>query len=282
MVCHPAWPAQPLTRPRTVGVNERADGLRVLQAHPCLSRQNLREVLAAHTVPEVPPAAPPELGAAAPPVRGSAALEPQEKPPVHPDQEEEFLWLRRGCAVLDALARRAENEHTLTPGERAVMTYTVGHLGQGPALVNHYLSQTYNVEPGEFLKSRLSGHPMSCPKIRSRVPDVAGAVGCACRFDGVDAPYPTPLLHLRQLRQRGTLGSDTVQLTGMELERLVLELIRVRGEISRSRALAERLEARLRTAMQEQAIDTIHTPAGDLARDADGSLKLTVARPDTP
>lgn len=262
--------------------NPLPDGLRILHEHPCLSRQNLLAVLAQHAVPEVQSAAPPDLGEKPGGTGRLDALASEEKAPVHPDHEEEFLWLRRGCAVLDAIARRADNEHTLTPSERAVMTYTVGHLGQGPALVNHYLSQTYNVEPGEFLKTRLSGHPMSCPKIRSRVPEVAGAVGCACRFDGVDAPYPTPLLHLRRLRQRGTLGSDAVQLTGLELERLVLELIRVRGDISRSLALADRLETRIRAAMQEQAIDTIRTPAGELVRDADGSLKLTVARPEQP
>lgn len=250
-------------------------GLTVLASHPCLGRQALLEVLSAHALPE--PGAADDDPAPGPSSWAPAAALPAA--PIEPDRDEELLWLRRGCAVIDAIARRAEAEHTLTPGERAALTYTVGHLGHGPQLVNHYLGRTYNVEAGELLKTRLSGHPMSCPKVRSRASDLAAAVGCACRFDDCDAPYPTPLLHLRGLRQRGMLVTDPVQLTGLELERLVVELVRLRGDLNRTAHLAEQVETRLREAMRAQDVATVNTPAGVLTLETDGALRLALGRP---
>ena len=46
------------------------------------------------------------------------------------------------------------------------------------------------------MKSALSGHPMSCPKIRQRVPQVTRRVKCDCHFPFAPDRYPTPVLHL--------------------------------------------------------------------------------------
>jgi hypothetical protein len=56
-----------------------------------------------------------------------------------------------------------------------------------------------DVSPTARLQSPLAGNPVSCPKIRKRIPHVTGAVPCNCQFDVQAGQYPNPRLHLATL-----------------------------------------------------------------------------------
>lgn len=115
----------------------------------------------------------------------------------------EAAHLRSRCSVLRTLVERTIERRVISSHERNVVTYTLGHLSRGADAVNEVLSAALNVSPQDLLKRPLRGHPMSCPKIRSRVPELASEVGCDCVFDAA-ASYPHPLLHLSTLRARSS------------------------------------------------------------------------------
>ncbi|MBI2567091.1 MAG: tetratricopeptide repeat protein [Candidatus Schekmanbacteria bacterium] len=199
-----------------------------------------------------------------------------ERAPYDLDQDQEALWLRQRCPVLNEIIRRAETASSLTADERVVLTYTLGHATRGAEMVNAVLARTLSVQESDFLKSRLRGNPMSCPKIRSRVSAISGAVDCNCRFDLSNATYPTPLLHLSELRAERQAGGDAVRLTRFQLENLVGELIKIKSEQRRMQRLQQSLEERLRAFMEEQAITELVTRHGLLRRDETGTFTVTL------
>ncbi|MBI4576710.1 MAG: hypothetical protein HY722_10650 [Planctomycetes bacterium] len=80
-----------------------------------------------------------------------------------------------------------------------VLVHTLGHLSPGVLAVNYILSRCVDVGPEVFLTSPLSGNPMSCPKVRKRIPQVTSRVDCSCTFPFAPDRYPTPPLHLLTL-----------------------------------------------------------------------------------
>jgi hypothetical protein len=103
------------------------------------------------------------------------------------------------CPVLAALRDKAEKNRRLTHDEQVVVAHTLGHSGAGVLAVNYLLDRCVDVSPTAALKTPLSGNPMSCAKIRKRIPHITGSVPCHCRFDLAPEHYPTPRLHLRTL-----------------------------------------------------------------------------------
>lgn len=199
---------------------------------------------------------------------------PVEAPSYQPEQDLEFQWILDRCGVLGEIERRARSGGILGNDERMVLTYTAGHLTKGPDAVNSVLSTLLNVEQTALLKSRLKGNPMSCPKIRSRVPEVAASVGCNCKFEASAGLYPNPLLHLNTLRSRG-IGGGTMSLTRLQVERIVSDLIRIRSEMERLGRLARELEQKLADFMEETGTAELSTAAGQLSRDPhSGRLSL--------
>jgi tetratricopeptide (TPR) repeat protein len=187
---------------------------------------------------------------------------PVEEAPYDPESDLEFLALVTHCAVLGELVRRVENGGVLSTDERIVITHSLGHLEHGPEAVNHLLSRTLNADPESFLKSRLRGNPISCPRIRSRLPQIAAAVQCDCRFAPDSGMYPTPLLHLESAREVARGGTAGTRLTRLQLERLVLDLIRARTRAERARRLARELEQRLAAVLEEQGLSHLDTATG--------------------
>jgi len=180
------------------------------------------------------------------------------------EADAEAQWLLSRCEVLSALVDRATHTAVLTSEQRQVVTYTLGHLTQGASATNAVLGRVLNVEPQGFLKRPLRGHPMSCPRIRGRVPDVAQSVRCDCRFAEGAGSYPSPLLHLREQPTARAGAASATQVSQLQLERLVAELLRARGEAKRWARTSDDLEARLREVMVSQALDTLDTPLGPL------------------
>lgn len=188
----------------------RADGLAepaphaALRQHPRIGREALHAAIAElkRRGPGPRPAAP---------VAGEGAEQETAQvwpaPPVAPpawtaadfEAHPEVGHLMRLCPVLAALRDKAEKNRRLTHDEQVVLAHTLGHSGAGVLAVNYLLDRCVDVAPTAALRTPLSGNPMSCGKIRKRIPHVTGSVPCNCRFDSARDHYPTPRLHLRSL-----------------------------------------------------------------------------------
>jgi len=181
-----------------------------------------------------------------------------------PDQDLQLQFLLNSCEVLGLLARKVFEEKELTNEERTVLTYVLGHLEKGPEAVNFFLSQTINASPAMFMKSRFQGNPMSCPKIRSKIPHITSKANCKCQFDPRLNMYPTPVLHLQALQQPGALVHDPSRLSAIKLQQIVKEYIKIKGEMKRLQLLAEGLEKTLVEIFKQNELQQIPTPIGTL------------------
>ncbi len=115
------------------------------------------------------------------------------------DRSPAMARLLQRCAVLAALRHKAEEERQLSHDEIVVLQHTLGHLPGGVAACNYLLERCLRTPASALLKSPLRGNPVSCPKIRSRLPHITARVPCACEFPDHPDAYPTPLLHLSGL-----------------------------------------------------------------------------------
>lgn len=211
------------------------------------------------------------------PLHGERTPEPDAVPraPYDPEQDEEYLWLIDRCTILAAIARKAEAEGDLSAEERLVFKHTVGHLRNGAEAANATLRKCRTVQPSELLKSPLRGNPMGCRRIQERVPHLVQDAGCECRFESSAGP-PTPLLHLMDLRVRGALGDVTNDLSRLQVERLVNDLIRTRVEMAKMSRLESRLQERIQAYMQAKGLAELETPAGVIRLGPGGTLTLTI------
>jgi hypothetical protein len=177
-----------------------------LRSHPRLSRQKLEAAIvslkasvaiqgsaprmlpASQAEADQEPATPADLEAfpVAPPTWTGADFH------THP----EVATILRHCPVLDALRTKVEQHRRLTHEEQVVLQHSLGHSGAGVLAVNYLLDACVDVRPSARLQSPLAGNPISCPKIRKRIPHVTGSVRCNCLFDFAPGRYPTPRLHL--------------------------------------------------------------------------------------
>lgn len=101
------------------------------------------------------------------------------------------------CPVLRHLVDRALRGEALDRDAIVVLQHTLGHLPEGPAIVNTLLRKIPGTTRQHRLTSRLGGNPTSCAKIRKRLGELTWRLDCDCDFEHAAADYPTPLLHLR-------------------------------------------------------------------------------------
>jgi len=120
------------------------------------------------------------------------------------------------CAVLDRLVDRALGGEALSHDAIVVLQHTLGHLAEGPAIVNALLRRVPGAGPRHRLVHRLGGHPTSCARIRKRLDQLTWSLDCDCSFDHAPADYPSPLLHLPGSRPRpvGLPSADKGRKTG--------------------------------------------------------------------
>lgn len=189
----------------------RADGTAepdphgLLRRQPRLSRPALHAAIAAlkgRAAASGPPVSVPVLDEG-PDAPRPAAADPGAFPPTPPawtgedfDTHPEIGVILRGCPVLAELRRKVERHRRLTHEEQVVLQHALGHSPAGVLAVNYLFDACVDVHPGARLQSPLAGNPISCPKIRKRIPHVTAAVPCHCLFDFAPGRYPTPRLHL--------------------------------------------------------------------------------------
>jgi hypothetical protein len=180
----------------------------------------------------------------------------------------EVSHLIRHCPVLAALKTKVEDHRRLTHDEQVVLMHSLGHSGVGVLAVNYLLEACVDVPPTARLQSAFSGNPISCPKIRKRIPHITGAVPCNCHFDVASGQYPNPRLHLLAVPEAPAQPppeAGRTPPTWDPVERAkALRVLRIKrqeldGEI-------EQLELELQRYMESAGVPEI--PAGD------GALRL--------
>ena len=167
--------------------------------------------------------------------------------------------------MLHALVAKVNQTSSLSKDESLVLIHTLGHLDHGPAAVNELFQRCLNADPTLFLKSRLRGHPMSCPKIRARIPQITAAVACNCAFDLAGNLYPTPLIHLHGLKL-GAAAPDALRLDSLQFQRLLQDYLKLRQRLRETQLLLSRCEQQLHDFFTTAGVDQIDTPFGLLRR----------------
>lgn len=220
-------------------------------------------------------ATPGEAGAE-PPWETAASAAPLPGAPdiFHLDQDPQFQYLLSKCPVLHALAEKINQTSLLTTDETLVLIHTVGHLENGPAAVNELFQRCVNADPALFLKSRLRGHPMSCPKIRSRIPDISAAVACNCAFDLAVNLYPTPIIHIHGLKP-GAAAPIGLTLDSLQFQNLLQEYVKLRKQLRETQLLLGRYEQQLGEFFGAAGVQEVQTPLGVLRRQEDKGGKVS-------
>ncbi len=215
------------------------DGLRWLLRLKRLTPETIRELgkSLVHSVPAQTPGHEEEVEI--PSSRVEAIAVQASRPSYHPETDPEFMILMTYCSVLRHLFQKARRESFLNYDEQLTIVHTIGHLTYGVEAVHYIFDHCVNAHDQLRLKSRLRGNPMSCPKIRKRIPDITSIVTCACTFDP-ELGYPTPLLHLRlhertepdvwKNMQRERLSEAYIRLA-RELESMKQELEFIRNQL---------------------------------------------------
>ncbi len=111
----------------------------------------------------------------------------------------EISHLLRSCAVLAALKEKVDKHRRLSHNEQVVLMHSLGHSRPGVLAVNYLFDSCVDVSASSRLQTPLSGNPISCPRIRKRIPHITGQVDCNCAFGFAPEHYPTPRLHLVNL-----------------------------------------------------------------------------------
>ncbi|MCC6625258.1 MAG: hypothetical protein IT385_28680 [Deltaproteobacteria bacterium] len=181
----------------------------------------------------------------------------------------ELRVLFGGCAVLRVLVDRARERRRLTHEEQMVLRHVLGYRPSGLLAVNYVFSRCPEIGRESFLQSQLAGHPMSCPKIRKRVPDVTARVPCNCEFKVKTDHYPTPLLHLDEARARGLLPERAPHSERVE-PAVVEDWAR---KVAHTREQIGRLQAELQATEQRLAVELAQLEGGRLVLEG-GTWKL--------
>jgi hypothetical protein len=181
------------------------------------------------------------------------------------DRDPQFQYLIAKCATLRAVIESVNRTSTLSSEETQVIIHTLGHLERGPDAVNELFRRCINADPALFLKSKLRGNPMSCPKIRARVPGITSKVACNCVFDLSVNLYPTPLIHVSAMSAKSAVSPLGLTVDSMRFQNLVQEYLQLRRRFRETRLLLDRYEKELTSFFEEAGVNSVETPTGKLS-----------------
>jgi len=182
------------------------------------------------------------------------------------EQDARFQCLLVKCAVLRTIVERIYREAALSREEAVVLIHSVGHLEHGSEAVNQLLARCAVTDPSLLMKSPLRGNPVSCPKIRARIPHITASVSCNCRFDPMSSLYPSPLNHLRDLTPATPEPGAGRGLESIRFHHLVESYLKTRKQIRELALQMEQLEQQLNRVFDSAGVEEIHTSLGVLKR----------------
>lgn len=180
------------------------------------------------------------------------------------DRDPEFQQLMLKCPVLRYIVDKANRTGAITKDETMALIHSVGHIKNGPDAVNAIFQRCSNADPTLFMKSQLKGNPVSCPKIRLRIPDITSVIPCNCTFDMTVNLYPTPLIHVRGLSGAEKITPLGITVDSLQFQNLVQDYIKLRKQLRETRMLLGKYETRLENFFDEAGVETVQTPIGEL------------------
>ncbi len=108
--------------------------------------------------------------------------------------------VRGGCAVVRDVMERASASRRLTHDEQVVLTHSVGHFESGVEALRVLFEACPEVPVHAHPQRVRTGHPISCARIRARIPETTSRLPCHCELPGTDSHYPSPVLLGRDAR----------------------------------------------------------------------------------
>lgn len=122
-------------------------------------------------------------------------LQPQGTDPGRPQAPSPAIQqVQAGCPVIARLITLARQTRRLTHDQCVVLIHSLGHLPGGVDTINTLFESCPEVPRHLFLKRSLNGCPISCARIRARIPEITAHEACHCAFSQA-AHYPSPVLH---------------------------------------------------------------------------------------
>lgn len=217
----------------------------------------------------------PELGEAPPPPPApTAPPSPPAPPPVEPsswteadfDTSPEVGAVLRGCATLRALVDGALKEKALDSVGVLALTHTLGHLAEGPRACNHLFDRLPDFPQEARMGAPLRGNPVSCGKLRRRLPELVATLPCDCSFAEGPGRYAHPLRHLEDLAEPAPRART--------LDQLLDTYVRQQQRLSELEAELDGLRAQLVEALERVPGARWPYQGGEWRVESDGGLPV--------
>lgn len=188
-----------------------------------------------------------------------------------PESEIDFQKILAKCPVVNKLYSNSLNYRELSNDMQLVIRHTLGHLKNGAKVVNYILRQCINMNESYIMQTKFTGNPMSCPKIRKKIPEVSSKVDCNCVYDPGSSMYPTPLMHTKEI-------SSSKIINRLQLEKSIRDYFETRKDISTLSKKLEFLEEQFNGYFDELEIEEISTPYAKLVRlkDEGGQVRFSL------
>lgn len=177
----------------------------------------------------------------------------------------EFNYLISKCEVLAYIVNKLTKSNDLNNDERITLKYSFGHLNNGVEIVNSLLEQIPGIKETEFLKSKFSGNPISCPKIRKRLSEATMYLDCNCDFGEIPT-YPNPLLHLRELHKADNAPLRRQEAHAVRFQNTLQQYLKLKEEINERRLHLKEIEKFFHQYFDQQDMDEVQTSIGVLKR----------------
>lgn len=190
------------------------------------------------------------------------------------DNDKYFQYLIFKCPVLKEVYTNAIRKNELTYDEMIVLTHSVGHLDTGVEAVNSIFSKCFNISADKYLKSPLKGNPISCAKIRMKLPNITSMVNCNCQFENITGLYPSPLLHLNTKDVPAKLPSS-IDVSALNFQNILDSYINLKKQLYEITLIIKDYEEKFETLFKTSGVDLFNTPAGKFRRVVDENGKVT-------
>ncbi len=186
------------------------------------------------------------------------------------EDDREFNILIRRCPVIGVLWDKVRAGAGLNSDESMVIVFTLGHLTNGPKVVNSILRRAGIFDEKSYLKSKLRGYPMGCPKIRKKIPYITLNT-CKDCFSGEDlGTYPNPLLHLREFEKEDK-----------DIEVVILEYVDILKKYEILKSRIDKVKDVILSYMEERGLDVLKSENIVLEKSEDGNSLCIRARSDS-
>ncbi len=186
------------------------------------------------------------------------------------EDDREFNILIRRCPVIGVLWDKVRAGAGLNSDESMVIVFTLGHLTNGPKVVNSILRRAGIFDEKSYLKSKLRGYPMGCPKIRKKIPYITLNT-CKDCFSGEDlGTYPNPLLHLREFEKEDK-----------DIEVVILEYVDILKKYEILKSRIDKVKDVILSYMEERGLDVLESENIVLEKSEDGNSLCIRARGDS-